>query len=103
VFSLLCQAEVETAHHLFITFSFAKSCWNLVHITLEEDIPFQGALQAIRNQSHPKFFMMVAIMLPWAIWNARNDLIFQQHSTQLAFCERDLQKRDEVAHSEGKS
>ncbi|KAG0527160.1 hypothetical protein BDA96_06G208900 [Sorghum bicolor] len=61
-----------------ITFFLAKSCWNLVHITLEEDIPFPVALQAIRNQSHPKFFMTVAILLSWAIWKRgrRNDLIF---------------------------
>jgi len=31
----------------------------------------------IKNQSHPVFFMMVAILMTWTIWTVRNDYIFR--------------------------
>ena len=31
----------------------------------------------IKNQFHTIFFMMVAILMSWAIWTVRNDFIFK--------------------------
>jgi hypothetical protein len=35
------------------------------------------AVMQIRDQTHPNFFLMAAILLCWGIWTVRNDLIFK--------------------------
>ena len=31
----------------------------------------------IRDQTHPNFFLMAAVMMCWGVWTVRNDLIFK--------------------------
>jgi hypothetical protein len=35
------------------------------------------AINHIRDQSHPSFFMAIAILMCWSIWIVRNDFIFK--------------------------
>jgi len=73
---VLCQLSVkETCEHLFIECPFAKDCWNLLGVTLQNGININDCILQLKEQSHPKFFMMVAILMCWAIWTVRNDLI----------------------------
>jgi hypothetical protein len=67
----------ETVHHLFLDCQFAKDCWNMLGITIQDGTDIFQAVNQIRDQSHPVFFLVVVILMCWAIWNVRNDLIFK--------------------------
>ena len=56
---------------------FAKECWSLVGITIQADQNIIAAVDQIKDQSHPNFFMMVTILMCWAIWTLRNYFIFK--------------------------
>ena len=75
---VLCQlASEETVEHLFLGCQFAKECWALIGITIQADQDIILAVEQVRAQSHPNLFLMVTILMSWAIWNARNDFIFK--------------------------
>lgn len=75
---VLCHlAKEETVEHLFLGCQFAKECWGQIGITIQEDQDIIIAIEQIRAQSHPNFFLMVAILMSWAIWTACNDYIFK--------------------------
>ena len=74
---VLCQSQSEdTVQHLFLSCPFAKECWSLLNIDFQVDSAFPKALLQTRVQSHSYFSILVAILMSWAIWTARNDLIF---------------------------
>jgi len=76
---VLCQNTVEeSTQHLFLSCQFAKDCWNLIGIAIQTDNDVFTAINQIRDQSHPVFFMAVIILMCWAIWTARNDVIFKR-------------------------
>ena len=75
---VLCNtSEEETCQHLFIDCPFAKQSWDLLNISFQNGTNINDCITQIRNQSHPVFFMMVAILMCWAIWSVRNDFIFR--------------------------
>ena len=75
---VLCQtASKETVDHLFLGCQFAKDCWNLIGITIQADHDIYAAIDQIRDQSHPAFFLMMAVLMCWSIWTARKDLVFK--------------------------
>jgi hypothetical protein len=75
---MLCQLSLEeTMQHLFLECPFAKSCWNMFNITFSQDSGFPEALLQIRAQVHSHFFMILTILMCWAFWTARNDLILK--------------------------
>jgi hypothetical protein len=75
---VLCQNGIEeTMHHLFLNCQFDKDYWNLIGITTQADIDIFQAINQIRDQSHPVFFLLVIILMCWAIWTVRNDFIFK--------------------------
>lgn len=71
------DATEETLEHLFLECPFANDCWNLIGINIQAHGSVFAAIQQIKNQAHPQFFMIVAILMCWCIWLARNDLIFK--------------------------
>jgi hypothetical protein len=74
----LCQdATEETMEHLFLGCTFATECWNQISITIQSQDNIFTTIQQIKSQAHPHFFMLVAILMCWSIWTARNDLIFK--------------------------
>jgi hypothetical protein len=76
---VLCQESVEEmTEHLFLHCQFAKECWNQINIGIPPDLSITEAAEQIRHQSHPDFFMMVTILMCWAIWIVRNDFIFKR-------------------------
>jgi hypothetical protein len=76
--SVLCQLSFEeTTQHLFIDCQFSKDCWNLIGISFQTNSDIMDAINHIRDQSHPSFFMAIAILMCWSIWIVRNDFIFK--------------------------
>ena len=83
----LCQLSMEeTCEHLFIECSFAKVCWNLLGISFQMGLNISDCVTQLKTQTHPVFYMMVTILMCWAIWTVRNDFIFKnvQPSVQAA-------------------
>jgi hypothetical protein len=60
---------------------FAKDCWNLIGVTIQTDDDVFVTINQIRDQSHPIFFMTLITLMCWAIWIARNDVIFKGKPT----------------------
>jgi hypothetical protein len=74
---VLCPLLTEgTVEHLFLGCQFAKECWALIGITILDNQDIFSAIEQVRAQSHPNF-LMVAILMCWAVWNAWNDFIFK--------------------------
>lgn len=66
----------ETTEQLFLQCQFAKECWALQGITFQDDQNFVVVVDQIKQQSNPNFFMLIAILMCWAIWSVRNNFIF---------------------------
>ena len=61
---VLCQlATEETVEHLFLGCQFAKEYWALIGITIQADQDIILAVEQVRAQSHPNFFLMVTILM----------------------------------------
>lgn len=75
--ALCMNATEETLEHLFLGCTFASSCWYQIGIVLQPQANIPDTIQQLRDQMDPQFFMIVAILLCWCIWSARNDLIFK--------------------------
>jgi len=75
---VLCQLNVEeSVTHLFLDCPFARSCWSCFNIFLNQDSQFPEAILEVKSQVSSQFFMILVILLCWAIWTARNDHIFK--------------------------
>lgn len=76
---VLCNQDCdETLAHLLLDCPFSMQCWGSINIQVQQNSdPFQ-VLQTFRDQLGVPFFMEIIILMAWAIWKARNDLIFNQ-------------------------
>lgn len=75
---VLCQEAVEeTVEHLFLGCQFARDSWELIGVNIQNQVNIFAAIDQIRAQSHPSFFLMVIILMCWSIWSARNNFIFK--------------------------
>jgi hypothetical protein len=74
----------ESLHHLFLDCPFAMSCWNLLGLEHLIQGNIVDTLTLFKTQIHRPFFMEIIVAMFWAIWAARNDVIFrnQHHSLQ---------------------
>lgn len=80
---VLClQSTEETCQHLFLQCPFAASCWQIINIDPRTFGDFPDAVQYMRDTIQLQFFMSAAILMCWAIWKSRNNIIFEgiQHS-----------------------
>lgn len=79
----LChQDSDETLMHLFFHCPFAMSCWNALGLAPFVQSELLQTISVFGDLIHQPFFMEIIISMCWAIWTARNDLIFRnlQHS-----------------------
>jgi hypothetical protein len=75
---VLClNGHEETRSHLFLQCSFAKECWQLIHIDIPSDSDFPEIAELLREQIQSRFFIAAIILMCWAIWTSRNKLIFE--------------------------
>jgi hypothetical protein len=68
---------------MFLFCLFTKDCWNILEIEIQDGSTLPQILLKIKTQPHPMFFMMMAILLCWAIWTVMNDYIFNNIQSQI--------------------
>jgi len=80
----MCNLLVEeTSVHLFLDCPFAKNCWNSLGFNFQNNLSLPDAVTQIRLQGNPRFFMISAILMSWAIWTIRNGFIFNNIQPQV--------------------
>ncbi|XP_060965674.1 uncharacterized protein LOC133034579 [Cannabis sativa] len=80
-----CNINAETVYHILVQCSVAHSCWNRssVHLNAVSEVVFEDwfwHLFEVNLTSNVE----EALMICWAIWNARNDLLWNQKSSAAA-------------------
>ena len=79
---VFCDAD-ESVEHLFISCTFARDIWGLVHFTFNIYPPtsfsnmFGGWLNGVEKVTKTHIRISVAVIL-WAIWNCHNDIVFNK-------------------------
>lgn len=85
----LCMGLIEeTADHLFVECPFSVMCWDLLGVQLPIQGSFLELIFQIKDQLLTPFFMEAVILMCWAIWKTRNDLIFNGIQHRLESCRR---------------
>jgi len=80
----LCQGTVEeTIEHLFLSCPFSAQCWNLVSVDIENQTDMLQAVYSIKTQVSSPFFFELTVLMTWAIWITRNNLIFNGIQPQI--------------------
>jgi Fe-S cluster biosynthesis and repair protein YggX len=75
------QNMLETSQHLFFQCVFAQQCWDLLDIHWDFSRDFETNYTATKASfTGPCFFEIIACAT-WNIWKVRNDLIFNNIST----------------------
>lgn len=80
---VLClQNTEETCQHLFLQCPFAVQCWQLINADPSPNDDFPEVVSYIKDRLQSQFFMTAVILMCWAIWKSRNNMIFDgiQHS-----------------------
>jgi hypothetical protein len=76
----------ESIEHLFIRCTFARLLWRVVHFTFNIPTPtniknlFENWLNGVNKQVKLRVRSHWRCALMWAIWNCRNDVIFNKAS-----------------------
>lgn len=84
---VLCMGSIEkTWEHLFFQCPFSRSCWNLLHLLVPTQVSTLEAMDYLKDGLNSPLFMSVIILLCWAIWTTRNDLIFEGLQPTLQGC-----------------
>jgi hypothetical protein len=90
---VLCNpATEETLEHLFFGCPFAQQCWNFLNIQLPPQSTAFEADEGCKHGLQSPLFMSCFILLCWAIWTARNNLIFQSLPPTLQGCRSHFKK-----------
>jgi hypothetical protein len=75
----------ETIDHLFISCSFSRLVWRVVHFTYNIPPPtninnlFGNWLNGIDKQTKARICVGVCALV-WAIWNCRNEVVFNRYA-----------------------
>jgi hypothetical protein len=82
---VFCDSQ-ETIDHLFITCPFARLVWRVVHFTFNIPPPanvtnmFGNWLNGVDKKTKVRIRVGVCALV-WAIWNCRNDVVFNRAVT----------------------
>ena len=86
---VLCTSLAEeTLEHLFLDCPFSAMCWNIINVVIPLQSTFPDIFSQIRDQLASPFAMNAIILISWAIWNVRNELIFSGVQISLANSKR---------------
>ena len=73
----VCANERETSPHLLIRCSFARECWSLTSMPIPGQFEvFSAWLSKMLDQRSTEE-MCIAIMMCWAIWLNRNNIVWR--------------------------
>uniref|UniRef100_A0A803PWA8 Uncharacterized protein n=1 Tax=Cannabis sativa TaxID=3483 RepID=A0A803PWA8_CANSA len=77
-----CNVADETIQHILVDCSYARSCWH------RSSVDFSSAASMVYHEWFQQVMVSnntgqieEALMVTWAIWNARNQLLWNQKST----------------------
>ena len=86
---VLCsQSTEESLFHLLIDCPFAHACWNWIGLQINQQGDLYHYLESFRSQLQVSFFMEIAILMSWSIWQVRNGLIFNNRPPSLQEAKR---------------
>ncbi|KAM6544988.1 hypothetical protein CsatB_025724 [Cannabis sativa] len=80
-----CSREEESIFHVLVTCNFAQSCWNLSSVPTGaiSGTAFGEWIEQLLVKCQPVVFEE-ALMVAWAIWKARNELLWNRNVTRAA-------------------
>lgn len=67
----------ETNSHVFFDCPSVETCWNALHLLILNSEDPIASITHFRTQLHLPFAMEIIVTMSWAIWMARNDIIFR--------------------------
>ncbi|KAM6553580.1 hypothetical protein CsatB_014342 [Cannabis sativa] len=78
----VCQATAETTTHALLTCDFARSCWAVFGwpATIDFSFSFGHWFELLQN-TNDKDFICRAATLCWALWKARNKVVWNKHTS----------------------
>uniref|UniRef100_A0A803QFY2 RNase H type-1 domain-containing protein n=1 Tax=Cannabis sativa TaxID=3483 RepID=A0A803QFY2_CANSA len=83
----VCNEEYETIFHVLVTCPIALSCWNRSRVDVgnvaDGDMDFYNWFLLAVNRGRDAELEELA-MVAWAIWKARNEVVWQQKSSTAA-------------------
>ncbi|CAL2275989.1 unnamed protein product [Prunus armeniaca] len=91
---LFCQSHSETIHHLFIECCFARDVWACSH-DLQPLRERSGSMHtwllslSLYSPKSELDLISKALLICWQIWEARNNLLFQDSKPLPANCIHD--------------
>lgn len=100
---LCSQGIEETSRHLFFSCPFAQQCWGFFKLMVSPNSNVSDNFSALKCQIHSQFFVEMIILVCWAIWLARNELIFNARQTSLQECRRGFFKEIKMVNLRVKS
>ena len=82
---VFCMLNVEEdLLHLLFHCPFSQACWFTLNVYIPSSNDILVILEGVKTQINQPFFMEIIIMMCWAIWILRNDIILKKlpHSIQ---------------------
>lgn len=87
----LCQQlSEETVMHLLFYGPFSKDCWGLLHFQFADHLTIPEIFQQWKILYNVSFALDIFILICWAIWVMRNDVIFRNKNPSVADCKRTI-------------
>jgi hypothetical protein len=88
---VLCQNSTEeTVMHLLFYCPFAKDCWSWMDFHFADHLSIQQIFLAWKSPLKVEFSLDIFILLCWAIWMTRNDVVFRNMNPSVQDCKRHL-------------
>ena len=78
----------ERLEHLFLECPFTAICWDLIRVVIPLQSTILDIFSQIKVQLASPFAMDAIVLLTWAIWNVRNELIFNGVQISVSSCQR---------------
>jgi len=80
------STQEETLEHLFWQCPFAQQCWGILNLSTVQGEGTFVNIMAIKDQLQSQFFMIAIVLMAWTIWQARNDMIFNNNQMHFQQC-----------------
>ena len=90
-YCVLCQQpSEETIMHLLFYCPFSKDCWGLFNFQYADQLTIPEIFREWQILHNASFSLDIFILVCWAIWVMRNDIIFRNKNPTVADCKRTI-------------